>query len=636
MILEGDRPVRLQGNRRHPLTGAFLCARTVRYLDRVYSPDRITRPLVRERDRLVPVSWERALDLAAARLDAARRTRGPWSVMHYRSAGSVGLAKELGDRFWNLFGGVTELTGDFCLGAGKTALERHMGDYRAHSWEDLAHSRTIVLWGRDPFTSGPHVVPFLRRAVAAGARVVSVNPTDLGHPRIVADRVRVRPGGDRALALALCRSLIEQGLQDEAWIRRHGSGFEAFATALRRLDPERLERAAGIPGAAIDSLAARLSEDAPAAILMGTGLIRHADGVEAAAAVAMIPALLGTVGRPGGGISFSVRRKRGLDASVCRPDPAAANREILSARMPGMLEGLDPPVEVAWIECANPANAFGDSPGAGRALRSIPFVVVADFHRTATTDLADLVLPVTSFLEADDVVASWGQPHLALQRRILPPLGEAREDLAIYQSLAGRLGFGAGMEGTALDWCRRMVSGGAGGDGLFRELMERGFARNPAHEAVPWRDGRFATPSGKFEFLRGIRPPDPPQADPRHPLRLLTPKSAEHHLSQVLPDRRRARYDIRMSPAAMAGAGVAAGQAVRVASSRGAIEAVAAPDPSLDDDVVVLPFSGWAADANDVNALTPPDVAEDGVTFAYYDCRVRVEPVEPGGCEPVD
>jgi len=624
-VREG-RAIRLQGNKAHPITRGFLCARTVKYLDRVYSPDRITQPLLRRDGALRPISWDEAIDTAARRLEEARAAGGPHAVLHYRSAGAMGLAKKLADRFWNLFGGVTELTGDFCLGAGKAALERHLGDYRAHAAADLRHSRTVVLWGRDPFTSGPHLIPPLRDAIAAGASVLSINPTDLAHPDIVGTWVRVRPSGDTALALALARVLMDDGLDDRGWIEQHAVGFPAFAAALGALPLEELVAEAGVPLTTIRSLARRLAEEGPTAILLGTGAMRCRLGLEASAAVTMLGGMLGTIGRPGGGVTFAARHARGLDLACLRPNPEAVNREVVVSRLPELLPRLDPPVRVGWIESANPANSFGDRRGAVAALRSIPFLIVADFQRTMTTEIADLVLPVPSFVESDDVVPSWGHGYLARQRAAIPALGEARDDLGIYQALAQRLGFGPEMAGDAESWCRRMLTPVLGSAGGWEALERDSFALNPAHEDVPWADGRFATPSGKFEFEPGPlkwRRTQGPTGE--HPLTLITPKSAEHHLSQILPAKRRSHYQVRLHPAALSRRGLLPGSVVRLRSSRGAIAAVAVADPALDEGVAVLPMSGWAPDGNDVNLLTPPDTAADGVTFAYYDCFIEVE-----------
>ena len=162
--VEGDRLVGLAGDPDHPISRGTLCSRTYRYPDRVESAERIRTPMRRSGDRFVPVSWDEALTEIVSHLARLRETAATRSILHVQSSGSMGVLKRLSARFWNLLGGVTVAEGDFCLGAGKTALELQLGDYRPHEWDDLRASRLVVLWGRDPLISGPHRMQFLKEA----------------------------------------------------------------------------------------------------------------------------------------------------------------------------------------------------------------------------------------------------------------------------------------------------------------------------------------------------------------------------------------------------------------------------------------------------------------------------------------
>ena len=113
-----------------------------------------------------PISWNEALDLAAERLTAIRRESGPAAIFHYRSGGSLGLLKHLSDYFFEQFGPVTTKRGDICSGAGDAAQEADFGDSDSHDLFDLLNSRNILLWGKNVFTSSPHLVPILREARA--------------------------------------------------------------------------------------------------------------------------------------------------------------------------------------------------------------------------------------------------------------------------------------------------------------------------------------------------------------------------------------------------------------------------------------------------------------------------------------
>jgi anaerobic selenocysteine-containing dehydrogenase len=632
VTVDGERAVRLDGNPDHPTTGTFLCARTNRYLERVYSPLRITRPLRRPRRgaRPEPISWDSALDELAGRLHSLRAACRPEAVLHVQSAGSMAVQKKISERFFSLYGGATRLVGDFCLGAGKFALTRCYGDYRPHDWGDLVHARLILLWGRDPFIAGPHLLPILRSCRAAGARIISVNPIRIGPPgtdgsRLVDRHLQIMPGGDASLARALARRVLAAAGEDRAFLAARAAGWERFRDGLESLDDGALVHDAGLPAAEIEALAADLLDRRPFAILLGTGVGHTTTGVEAIESIAALSALCGMAGKPGGGLTYSLRHGRDLDGAWRTPNPKARLREVVVSDFPRRLPSLEPAIEMAWLAGANPAAMLPDSASVRASLEAIPFVVAVDFHHTSTTDLADLILPVTSFLEEDGLVPSWGHAFLGSQRAVIPAVGEAKSDLEIWQELAARLGFGSAMAGSGAEWGRR-----AFGDRLRSEdhetLATRGFVRNPVHEAVPWADGLFATPSGRFQFPEVADTFHRPRPDARHPFILLTPKARDQHLSQEVGGRARLLREVSLHPEAMRRAGIEAGRTVTLRSGGHAISAVARADASLRPEVAVLPLSGRPEAGTGVNLLTTARLASDGVTPAYNDCFVTISP----------
>ncbi|MBI4587490.1 MAG: molybdopterin-dependent oxidoreductase [Candidatus Rokubacteria bacterium] len=113
--VENGRIVRLEGHPKHEITQGFLCGKTYRYPERVYSPQRVLHPLKRENGRRneawTRIDWDEALDIIAARIRNAVEAFGSLSIMHYQRTGSWGASKLLSRRFWNLLGGVTTASG---------------------------------------------------------------------------------------------------------------------------------------------------------------------------------------------------------------------------------------------------------------------------------------------------------------------------------------------------------------------------------------------------------------------------------------------------------------------------------------------------------------------------------------------
>ncbi len=625
--VENGRVVRLEGDPDHPVARGALCARTYRYPERVESPERIVYPLLRGAAGFRRIGWDEALDLCCARLNRKRREGRTHSILHVQSAGSMGIVKDLSRRFFRLLGGVSVAEGDFCLGAGKDALKLHLGDYRPHSWRDLAaNAGSVVLWGRDPFISGPHRAVNLKEARQRGAAIISVNPVVVGPRRLLDLHLPIRPGADLYLAALAARRLREAGKTDPAALASRAEGFEEFNRALDSIDIPAFERATGLDPESIERFCAMLVERAPAAILLGTGVIRHRLAIEAVGWIVGLAAALGVIGRPGGGVSFSVRHRRDADAAWLDPPEGGVDRPLSAGRWhQEILEGIEPAVDTLWVNGANPVAMLPDSSAVLRALETIPFRVVSDFHMTDTARNATLILPITSFLEEEGIVTSWGHEQVGRQRRVIAPSGEARTDLWILQQLAQRLGFGHAMEGDEMAWARRLL-GPVLDQEDWNELENKGWTRNPIHEDVPYADGVFPREGGRCLLPSAL--PDAGfllEREPDYPYIFLTPKSGAEHLSQVLSEREPEMYRGKVSSDVAAAIG--APGAFRIRSRNGEIPAHLAADPSLPPGVVVLPLSGSIRRGTAVNLLTEDRMAADGVTPAYYDTKVRLEPM---------
>ncbi len=632
--VEDGRVTAVRGNPAHPITRGFLCEKTMRYPQRAYSPNRILFPLLRregdartEPDAFDRISWDQALDLAAAKIAGALAAGGPHSLLHFQSAGSMGMLKKLGRRFFNLLGGATEPAGDICFGAGELGMERTFGEQTAHSPEDIPNSRLVLLWGRDPFISNTHLVPFLKEAKRRGCLIAAINPKRIDRSGMLDWQLQPLPGSDVFLALAMLREFIARDWSDAACLAGHTKGWAGFAAFVASHTAKEWLEPSGIHSGEFERLLAAYRERRPAAIWIGSGLQHNRLGVEVVEALGALTVASGNSGVPGGGLSFFPKHRKHFDLSWATPRPEVRNREIPVGEFWKHLPGLDPPVAAMWINGANPVRALPDSRAVRDAIRSIPFVVAVDFHWTDTVRCADLVLPHVSFLEEGGLVSSYGHNYVALQQPAAPPVGEARTDLEIFQQLAARLGIGDGMEGTEREWVDRFMAPlFAAEPGLREKFFRDGFVENPLMARVPNASGEFYTPDGKFHFPA---PMDlglelPARADSQYPLRLLTFKSKRHLLSQHAAERESERCNVLLHPRTASRFELLEGQTVSVESVTGSVAAWVRLDDGLREDVAAIPLGGSLARGTSVNLLTRAVMAGDGACPAYNDTFVRV------------
>lgn len=323
---ENGRVTAIKGDPGHPLTKGKICTKAKKHLDRLYSPDRILHPLVRRDGVWKRISWDDALDLWAGKLISIKERYGSTAVLHHDCTGSNGILRGLGSRFFNIYGGVTEPQGSLCWGSGYAAQLLDFGALQMHEWEDLLNSNTILLWGRDPARTNPHLLGHLRRAAAGGAKIISINPVRVRTGITGLQHISPRPGTDGALALAMANVIISENLVDHAFITEHVLGYDEFALSVREFKPAQAAAICGINAPEIENLARRYAKHGPSAILFGYGMQRYANSGRTVRCIDALAAITGNIGMPGGGANYVQRYWKQFLADLSGREYAQAKR----------------------------------------------------------------------------------------------------------------------------------------------------------------------------------------------------------------------------------------------------------------------------------------------------------------------
>lgn len=623
--VEDGRLVRIGGDPAHPVTRGFLCSRTSQFPARQNSPDRLTTPLLRDGSTFRPVSWEEATSLAAERLLAIRAESGSAAILHYRSGGSLGLLKSVVDLFFELLGPVTVKRGDICSGAGDAAQEADFGDEESHDLFDLASSKAILLWGKNPFVSNVHLLPLLREAKARGAKVVLIDPVRHRTATIADAYVAPRPGGDLALALGVA-SLLFGTDRIVPGASSYCEGFDAFRALALSKPPGAWAAEADVEPSALELVASTLS-DRPCNIQVGWGMGRRTNGSSIVRALDALGALTGNLGIPGGGVSFYFKRRGAFDTSFLSNSPPRTLAEPLLGKE--ILEAAAPPIRAVWVTAANPVAMLPDSSTVARALETREFVVVVDSFLTDTARRAHIVLPTTTLVEDDDLLGAYGNHWLGASVPVVAPPPHVRSDLEIVQLLAleidrrtaaGADGIAPKIAGSARDWKRRLLRR-VEPLGVTLERLEKQSVRNPLAGNVLFEGGRFPTPSGKMRLL--TESPAPPEEEPGFPLWLFSSSTEKAQCSQwagAAPAVLEATCHPDAAP------GLADGADVLVESAIGSLRAKLRLDPLQRRDVVIVPKGGHFDSGTCANALVKARTTDAGEGAAYLDCRVRIRP----------
>ncbi|MEI4472197.1 molybdopterin-dependent oxidoreductase [Frigidibacter sp. MR17.24] len=625
--VEDGRVTALAGHPDHAFTRGFLCAKTYRYPARVYADDRQLHPLIRREGRTGPWSratWDEALDLIAARIRALVARDGPLAILHYQRTGSWGATKLLNRRFWNLLGGATSTRGSLCSGAARAGQAMDFGTRLGHDPADLANSRIILLWGRNPLVTNLHLVPPIKAARAAGARVVLVDPVRSESATLCDAHVQPAVARDAELALGMARVILEEGLEDRAFVTDHVAGFEDYRALVFSRSVAGWAAAAGVAIGTLRALARDYATLKPASIQLGWGLNKYRHSAEIFRCIDALAAIAGHVGRAGGGVTHGFDTRRHFAADIEGFDTAAHRRTIPEPMLGrALLETRDPPIGMVMVNGGNPVNQSPNSDLVARGLAAVGFTVVMDTVLTDTCDHADVFLPSTTFFEEEDVLVSWGHNLIGGVNPVIAPPGEARSDLRMYQDLARRLGL-AGMEGSPRDWLGRILAPMEAA-GLPVDRVMAGPQPCPTAPMVPFADRRFPTASGRVELIGSL--PETTRAVPGFPLVLITTFEKKWLLSQIAPDEHPDRPAVRVHPDTAAACGAPDGGTVRIVSPAGALAAVVRHDPRVGPGIVLATVGTWIKRGGGVNRLTEDRMTNFGEMAAYGDTRVRLEPL---------
>jgi len=519
-------------------------------------------PERRGTEPFVELPWDEALDLVAGELGRVKREFGNKAIFGgsygWSSAGRFHHAQSQIRRFLNSIGGFVRHKDDYSVGAALVLMPHIVGPLEellaGHtSWDVLArHCELFVSFGGVPrkngqINAGGAVVHRTRSGLfglrEAGVRFVNVTPTadDLdtgGHVEWLA----IRPNTDTAMILALCHTLLIEGLHDRAFLDRYTVGFETFGRYLcgeTDGQPKTAAWAGRITGIAADRTVALARQMAArrTMISIGWSLQRAQHGEQPFWALVTLAAMLGQIGLPGGGFACGYGPSNMMGSGALRFSgptlPQGTNpvdEFIPVARIADMLlqpgerfsynggEHRYPDIRLIYWAGGNPFHHHQDLNRLRLAWRKPDTVIFHEQFWTAAAKTADIVLPATTGLERDDIGCAAREPYLIAMKKAREPTGEARDDYAIFRAIAQRLGAGEAYfdgrethEWLSLIYEEARARSAKAGVCLpsFEQFWEAGIAEAIGKQAPPVMLASFRadpeanplrTPSGKIEI----------------------------------------------------------------------------------------------------------------------------------------
>jgi formate dehydrogenase major subunit len=529
------------------------------------------------------------------------------------------------------------------------------------SYEEAEHADLIVLWGSNARTAHPIYFHHVLKGVHNGARLYCVDPRRSESAEWADVWLGIDVGSDIALANAIGREIIAQGMHNREFISRATTGFEDYAAGVEPYTLDRASQITGVPAEAIRDLAHTYARADRAQLCWTLGITEHHNAADNVFALINLALLTGHVGRygsglvplrgqnnvQGGGDMGALPNKLPGFQDVANPDKRGKFEALWGVEIPAepgkhltlMFEAIEHgELRALYVIGENPAQAEADAGRARRLLESVDFLVVQDILLTRTGEMADVVLPAAAdWCESEGTVTS-SERRVQRVRKALDPPGQARADIAIIASLARQFGhdWGAPTAEEVWDELRSLSPMHAGMS--YRRLDEHSGLRWPCYDedhpgeqflhARLWNDP-IEGPPAPFTTVPWVPPVD--GLDDDYPIRLTTGRHLDAYNTGVqtggyqsaLRAHGRSGALLDVSPEDAQVHGWRDGDKVRVVSRRGAIEAAVRIHRGLRPGLVFMALH--YPDETDVNRLTIEAWDPKSGTAEFKATAVRIE-----------
>lgn len=515
--VKDSKVIKVEGDPSSPVSKGYICAKSLASIELVYHPDRLKYPLKRVGDKgggkWRRISWDEALNTIAGKLSEIKEKYGAESVVIAQGTGRD--YTHFLYRFANLFGTPNILTaGHMCYVSRVGACLITCGNLPVCDYD--GNPKCIVVWGNNIVNSNPdeYKAPAFLSALSKGAKLIVVDPRRTSLAKRADLWLQLRPGTDTALALSMINVIIEEDLYDEEFVKNYTFGFDRLRERARQYPPEKVAEITWVPAEKIREAARLYATTKPACIQWGVAIEQTLNCTANNRALVCLMAITGNLDVPGGNVFFVPPPIMGFsEFALHRKLPPEQLKKMLggeeyklAARVRlctpyvvwrAILKGEPYPVKAILIFGSNPVITRANAREVYEALRKVEFMVVADLFMTPTAELADIVLPVASWLEHNNIADYWKRHgYVFARQKVIEPIGECWSDHKIFNELGKKLGYKEYFW-EDVDESLNYILKPAGI--TWEQFKEVGYLKGPM-EYRKYEKRGFGTPTGKVEL----------------------------------------------------------------------------------------------------------------------------------------
>jgi formate dehydrogenase alpha subunit len=598
-----------------------LCVKGRFGYDFIHHPDRLQKPLVKKAGAFVETSWDEALNLIAKKFQEVKEKFGAQSIGGISSSRATNEENYLFQKWMRACVGTNNVDNGARLSSGSSlyGMKDSMGwGTMTHSMEDVGKADLILLIGADVYDDNLIFSNKMREAIRYhNAKVIVIDPRKTQWEKWSDLWLRPTPGTDIVLINGLIRLLIGKGIISREYIGSKTEGFEAFQFSLNRFLPEFVEKTTGITPAELEAMANLYKAAKSRAIVFGSGVTQHHNGIEVVKALCNLALLTGETEESGGGLypMLTQNNAQGAFDMGCLPeflpgyqkvDEEKARRRFVEAWDKGIPEKpgstymemfdkiLEGDIKALYIFGEDPFISLPNLERLKNGIHKIEFLVVQDLFITHIGSYAHVILPGASFAEKDGTFTNM-ERRVQRVRKGISPVGDSRADWKIFCDLSTLMGYPMNYQDPS-DVMGEIASLVPFYSGMTYLNLEKGGIQWPLDNGMKKR-------FNPLEYKEPIEKPDD-----RYPLWII-PRGFHYHygigttnkramgLAKVFSD-----SCIEIHPEDAARLGLTDGNRVKVISPRGEVETTCKISGSLPRGVAYFATTFFPAFVN--NLLT--------------------------------
>ncbi len=650
----------------------MLCVKGRYGTDYVKHPGRVKTPLIRanrEEGRSAPpvwreATWDEALDLVADELSRIATDHGGDAIATYASAKATNEDNYVFQKVVRALLGTNNVDhcARLCHAGSVTGLQLSIGSSAmSNSIAEMEDLEAFIVTGSNTTETHPVIANFLKRAVRKnGAKLIVIDPRQIDMTNFATLWLRQNPGSDVAVFQAMAHVIVKEELYDREFIAQRTEGFNEYLESLESFTPEWAEQVSGVPAQSIREAARIYAQANRAAIYWGMGISQSTHGTDNTLSLVNLALMCGHVGKSGTGLNplrgqnnvqgcsdsgglpnvytayqsvsdDAIRRKFEADwGTTLNPTPGLTATEMVDGAYTKAVKGM-------FVLGENPMMSEPNQNHARAALEKLEFMVCQDIFINETGEMADVILPATSFAEKDGTFTNTDR-RVQRCRAAVAPVGDSRPDWDILSDLGRRIEQRLGVQLTAgFDYdhpeaiweeMRRVTPDFWGID--YARLEREGGVHWPCpsfdHPGTPFLfSDDFPRGKGKFwEVEYGTNSELP---DEEYPFNLSTGRVLYHWSGSTMTGRSRLE-DVypeavcEIHPDDAATLGLKTGDWVTVSSRRGAITLRVLVTGRSPQGTVFVPFHFAEAAAN---KLTLDRIDERAKIPDYKNSAVKIE-----------